>query len=103
MSKYLVDKFMRLVNADETAEHAYVRDPAGFVAAWEEQQAQSLSADERDALARRDYGKLYALGAHPFLLWSFTEAIWVHEVPREELVRDFKARTAAVGYPDFTT
>jgi hypothetical protein len=103
MSKYLVDKFMRLVNADETAEHAYVRDPAGFVAAWEEREAQPLSADERDALARRDYGKLYALGAHPFLLWSFTEAIWVPEVPRDELVRDFKARTAAVGYPDFTT
>jgi len=42
MSKYLVDKFMRLVNADETAEHAYVRDPAGFVAAWEEGDTEEL-------------------------------------------------------------
>jgi len=103
MSKYLVDKFMRLVNADETAEHAYVGDPAGFVAAWEARQAQSLSADERDALARRDYGKLYALGAHPFTLWSFTEAVWVHQLPRPELVADYKAKAAKAGYPDFKT
>jgi hypothetical protein len=103
MSKYFVDKFMRLVNQQEWAEKAYVRDPAGFVAEWEEREGQRLTDDERDALARRDYAKLYALGAHPFLLWSFTEAVWVHEVPRDELVRDYKAKTAAVGYPDFTT
>ncbi len=103
MSKYFVDKFMRLVNQQEWAEKAYVRDPAGFVAEWEQREGQPLSDDERDALARRDYGKLYALGAHPFLLWSFTEAVWVPERPRDELLRDYKAQTAAIGYPDFAT
>jgi hypothetical protein len=103
VSKYAMDKLMRLVNMNEWAEKAYVRDPAGFVAEWEQREGQQLADEERAALATRDYAKLYALGAHPFLLWSFTEAVWVHEVPRDQLVRDYKAKTAAVGYPDFTT
>lgn len=102
MSKYLVDKFMRLVNADQAAEQAYVRDPAGFVAAWEAREGQRLEPAEREALAARDYGRLYALGAHPFLLWSFTEAVWAHEVPRDELVERYRAMAQATGYPDFT-
>jgi hypothetical protein len=54
-------------------------------------------------LATKDYGKLYALGAHPFTLWSFTEAVWHHEKPREELVVDYKAQAAKAGYPNFKT
>ena len=103
MSKYLVDKFMRLVNANEEAERAYVRDPRGFVAAWEAREGKQLLPDEREALATRDYGRLYALGAHPFLLWSFTEAVWVPEVPRDELVERYRQMARATGYPDFVT
>jgi len=47
--------------------------------------------------------QLKALGAHPFTLWSFTEAVRAHEVPREELVEDYKEKAAKVGYPDFKT
>ena len=43
------------------------------------------------------------MGAHPFLLWSFTEAIWRGEMDREELVKDYKAKAAEAGYPDFET
>ena len=103
MSKYHVDKFMRLVNANEAALKEYVGHPAGFVAAWDEREGGRLSPEERAALAERDYARLYALGAHPFLLWSFTEAIWVHEVPKEQLVRDYKEKTRAFGYPNFAT
>lgn len=103
MSKYLVNKFMHLVNMNEWAEKEYKSNPATFVEKWEKGEKLKLSPEERDALARRDYGKLYALGAHPFLLWSFTEAIWVPEVPREELVKDFKEKARAIGYPDFKT
>ena len=85
------------------AEKGYVRDPAGFVAAWEQQEGQQLAPEERAALAARDYARLYALGAHPFLLWSFTEAVWAHEVPREELVESYRTMARATGYPDFTT
>lgn len=103
MSKYLVDKFMHLVNMNEWAEKEYKADPAGFVERWEKGERLKLTPEERDALARRDYGKLYALGAHPFLLWSFTEAVWVPEVPREKLVADYKEKAKAAGYPDFKT
>jgi hypothetical protein len=103
MSKYLVNKFMHLVNMNEWAEKEYKANPAAFVEKWEKGEKLELTAEEREALRKRDYGKLYALGAHPFLLWSFTEAVWVHEVPREELVKDYKEKTAKVGYPDFKT
>ena len=103
MSKYLTNKFIHHVNMSEAAENEYKRDPRAYVAEWEKGEKLKLTDEEREALATRDYGQLYALGAHPFTLWSFTEAVWVPEVPREELVKDYKEKAAKVGYPDFKT
>jgi len=103
MSKYLMNKFIHHVNMSEAAEKEYKSDPRAFVEKWENAQKLKLAAEEREALAKRDYGKLYALGAHPFTLWSFTEAVWVPEMPREDLVKDYKEKAAKVGYPDFKT
>jgi methionine synthase II (cobalamin-independent) len=47
--------------------------------------------------------ELLRAGAHPFTLWSFTEAVWIHDKPREELVADYKAKATQAGYPDFKT
>lgn len=103
MSKYLMNKLIHLVNMNEAAEKEYKARPREFVERWEKTQSLRLEAEEREALATKDYGKLYALGAHPFTLWSFTEAVWVHERPREELVADYKAKAAKAGYPSFKT
>jgi hypothetical protein len=103
MSKYLMNKLIHLVNMDEAAEKAYAVEPREFVERWEKTQTLKLEPEERQALATKDYGKLYALGAHPFTLWSFTEAVWIHEKPREELVADYKAKAARAGYPNFKT
>jgi hypothetical protein len=103
MSKYLMDKLLLRINAHEPSLAAYKRDPAGFVARWEESEGHRLSDEERAAFAARDFGALYALGAHPFLLWSWTEAVWTPERPRADVVRDYKEQTAAIGYPDFST
>ena len=103
MSKYLMNKLIHLVNMDEQAEEKYTANPREFVEKWEKTQKLKLEPEEREALATKDYGKLYALGAHPFTLWSFTEAVWVPEVPREELVKEYKEKAAKVGYPDFKT
>ena len=103
MSKYLMNKLIHLVNMNEEAEKEYKANPREFVGKWETTQNLKLDPDEREALATKDYGKLYALGAHPFTLWSFTEAVWVDERPREELVADYKAKTATAGYPNFKT
>jgi hypothetical protein len=103
MSKYLMNKLIHLVNMNEEAEKEYKTRPREFVERWENTQSLRLEPEEREALATKDYGKLYALGAHPFTLWSFTEAVWVHERPREELVADYKAKAAKAGYPSFKT
>jgi len=103
MSKYLVNKLIRRVNMNQEAEEQYAAHPREFVTQWEKTQKLEFDAEEREALATKDYGKLYALGAHPFTLWSFTEAVWVRHKPREELVADYKAKAAKAGYPNFKT
>jgi hypothetical protein len=103
MSKYLMNKLIHIVNMNEEAEKEYAANPREFVEKWEKTQKLKLEAEEREALAAKDYGRLYALGAHPFTLWSFTEAVWIHEKPREELVADYKAKAAKAGYPNFKT
>ena len=101
MSRYAVNTFMRLVNIDPAALRDYVADPVGFASAWAEHDRPAASAPERTALEERDYATLYRLGAHPYLLWSFTEAVWVPEVSRPELVESFRAAAREVGYPDW--
>jgi hypothetical protein len=103
MSKYLMNKLSHHVNMTESAEDEYKSKPREFVEKWEKTQKLKFTPEEREALATKDYGKLYALGAHPFTLWSFTEAVWVHEIPREELVKDYKEKAAKAGYPNFKT
>jgi hypothetical protein len=101
MSKYAMNKLIHNVNMNREAEQEYKTRPREFVTTWEQNQKLKFTAEEREALATKDYGRLYALGAHPFTLWSFTEAVWAHEVPRDELVKDYKEKAAKTGYPDF--
>ena len=101
MSKSLMNKLIHHVNMDEAADNEYKSNPRQFVEKWEATQKLKFTPEEREALATKDYGKLYALGAHPFTLWSFTEAVWVHEKPRDELIQDYKEKAAKAGYPDF--
>jgi len=103
MSKYLMNKLIHHVNMNEAAEKQYAANPREFVEQWEKTQKLKLTDEERDALATKNYAKLYALGAHPFTLWSFTEAVWINDKPREELIRDYKEQAAKAGYPDFKT
>ena len=103
MSKYLMNKLIHQVNMNQAAEDDYTSNPRAFIEKWEKAQKLKFTLEEREALATKDYGKLYAVGAHPFTLWSFTEAVWIHDKPREELVADYKAKAAKAGYPDFKT
>jgi hypothetical protein len=98
-----MNKLIHHVNMNQEAEQEYKTKPREFVAKWEHEQHLKFTAEEREALATKDYGKLYALGAHPFTLWSFTEAVWTHEVQRDELIKDYKEKAAKAGYPNFKT
>ena len=115
MGRYEIDKLMRRINMNRDAHARFIADPAAFVEEWEELAAAGpadpdphplggrLTDEERSAFIARDPLALYQLGAHPFLLWSWTEAVWIHERPREDLVRWYKAEVASLGYPDFAT
>ncbi|WP_156891357.1 hypothetical protein [Agromyces subbeticus] len=116
MSKYMVDKFMRAVEMSDAEVAAYVADPAAYVDVWLASGAAAsapdrpsddheLTAAERDAFAARDIGALYALGAHPYLLWHFIEAVHSHEFAAgfgwRDLVERYRAAVLPHGTPDY--
>lgn len=115
MSRYLVDKFLYRVDRHEATLKAYVEDPAGFVADWEEGDGRRLhegertsghrfTEEERAALATLDYGKLYAMGAHPFLLWTLMRGVFEPRYPDfRALVDAYNAQIRPHGRPDFGT
>jgi hypothetical protein len=95
MSVYEIDKIMREVLQDQGACASFLADPAAYLA------ERDLQDDERDALVRRDYGALYALRAHPFLLWAFTKEVFPEGGP--QLARQYVATITPLGSPDFAT
>lgn len=108
MSAYMLNKFMRAVEMSDDAVRAYVADPAAFVASWldgapgpdQRPDDRVLTEAERAAFAAGDYAALYALGAHPYLLWHFTEAVYIHETPWPELNERYREAVRPHGYPD---
>ena len=61
--------------------------------------------DERVALITRNHGELYRLGAHPYVLWHFVEAIrvWTGETTWPEMKERFRDDIRPHGSPDFAT
>ncbi|UYN83816.1 MAG: hypothetical protein KIT89_00805 [Microcella sp.] len=109
MSKYMMNKLMRAIEMSDADVAAYVADTAGFVDDWLAGSAgparvtddRELSADEYAAFVARDYGELYRLGAHPYLLWHFIEAVYIHEVSWPELNERYRDAVRPHGYPDY--
>lgn len=95
MSKYQVDKAMREVVLSPEQSAAFNRDPASFLAQFD------LSEEERTAMANRDFGALYGIGAHPFLLWGWARC--VDQASREDIARRYTQAVQPYGYPDFGT
>lgn len=64
-----------------------------------------LNAGEREALATGDYAELYRLGAHPYVLWHFVEAVfvWEGDVSWAEMTERYRAAITPHGSPDFST
>jgi len=94
MSRYAIDKVMREVAHDEAAQAAFLADAPGYL------DGRDLTDEERAAFLAGDYGALYRLGAHPFLLWAFTRAGLPGGGPPPN---DDVATITPHGTPDFAT
>ncbi len=114
MSRHQINKFISFVEGSDQAVLDYVADPEGYVIAWEHRASQSrlpmpdsgrFTTDERTALINRDHAELYRLGAHPYVLWHFVEAIrvWAGETTWPEMKERFREDIAPHGTPDFST
>lgn len=115
MSRYLIDKFLYQVDRDEASLKAYIENPAVFVARWEKEKAHKIheaeetsghqfTEEERRALIERDFEKLYAMGAHPFILWTLMLPAWEKEFPNfRALVDHYNSKIRPHGRPDFGT
>jgi pyrroloquinoline quinone (PQQ) biosynthesis protein C len=110
MSIYVMNKLMRAIEMSDAAVQEYVADPRAYVSAWicgaspiaRWADDRELADEEREAFANRDYEALYRLGAHPYLLWHFTEAIYIHEVKWPALVEQYREAVSRHTPPDLT-
>ena len=75
MSTYALNKMLREINRVPARRESYFKDPAGFVAAFD------LNDAERTAFLARDIGALYKLGVHGLILRPFS---LLHKMPEPE-------------------
>ena len=119
MSRYLLDKFLFTVDRDPDLVERYREDPAGTVAWWEAEMANTIlnshtderstwlafTDDERDALVRQDHVALFGMGAHPFLTLTLFIAMFERDHgPLEYQIAYGQAlKHLTVPYPDIAT
>jgi hypothetical protein len=119
VSKYLLDKFLYTIDRDPELVERYRADPAGTVAWWEAEVANTIlnshgaerstwlafTDDERDALVLQDHVALFGLGAHPFLTLTLFIAMFERDHgPLEYQIAYGKAMEhLSLPYPDITT
>lgn len=109
MSKYMLGKFMRAVEMSDARVAEYVADPGAFVERWLSHDGgpdlptddRHLTAEEQEAFAARDFDALYRLGAHPYLLWHFIEAVYTHEIGWRDLVEQYREAVSPYGLVDY--
>jgi hypothetical protein len=115
VSRYVVDKFLYQVDADSHLLERYMRDPEEFVPFWEDEYGplvtrtervtgNTFTSAERDALIGFDFETLYAMGAHPFILWTIMLPVLEHQLGSfPEASAHYTATIAKHGRPDWET
>jgi hypothetical protein len=97
MSRYQVDKALRQIAKDPAAREAFLRDRASFL------DGRDLTLEERKAIIEVDYPRLYALGAHPFLVHAFVNGLGVLPKDRRAARTEYCNKIAPFGRPDYAT
>jgi hypothetical protein len=119
MSRYLLDKFLYTVDRDPELVERYREDPAGTVAWWEAELANTIlnctaaerstwlrfTEQERRALREHDHVALFEMGAHPFLTLTLFIALFERDHGPLEYQRAYGAAMAHISlpYPDIAT
>ena len=119
MSKYLLDKFLFTVDRDPELVERYRDDPAGTVAWWEAEMANtvlnctpaerttwlSFTDEERTALREYDHVTLFEMGAHPFLTLTLFIAMFErdHGPLEYQLAYGAAMKHLTLPYPDIST
>jgi hypothetical protein len=119
VSRYLLDKFLFTVDRDPALVERYREDPAGTVAWWEAEMAntvlnctpaekstwQEFTEEERRALREQDHVALFEMGAHPFLTLTLFIAVFERDHGPLEYQRAYGAAMAHIKlpYPDIAT
>jgi hypothetical protein len=119
VSKYLLDKFLFTIDRDPELVERYRDDPAGTVAWWEAEMANSIlnchtdekstwlafTDEEREVLVAQDHVRLFELGAHPFLTLTLFIAMFERDHGPLEYQIAFGRRLHHfdLPYPDIAT
>jgi hypothetical protein len=120
MSKYLVDKFLYMIDRDPELVERYRSAPRETVTWWESERANEVLnchageastwltflPEEREALATHDHVKLFELGAHPFLTLTLFIAMFErdHTEPLAyQLAFAARLQNFSMPYPDIAT
>lgn len=98
MSKGMIDIVLYEIDQTEETIRGFADDPAAWLSGFR------LTEDERSAFERWDYGTLYALGAHPFLLWQTVRSLsMLEDTPIPEILDEYRKQVEAHGWPDHIT
>ena len=109
MSRFEMNKVILWMDEDADRVADFHRDPSTWIDEWDRRGRSSrlplpdagrLADEEKRAFADRDYGRLYELGAHPYLLLHFARALDVvlDGTPWPEFVARYKEATKPVPY-----
>jgi hypothetical protein len=112
MSPYMIDKFMRTLQMDRSALKRFDEDPEASIAEWVSVTESlpvsgdggSLTEEAQQAFAELDLAALYAMGAHPYMLWHFfVDVMTLRGKDRPETIEMYRSAIAEAGYPSFAT
>lgn len=95
MSRYQVDKLLRVIARQEPARVEFLKNPEEFT------RNADLTDQERKALIEKDFRTLYALGAHSFLLYAFVMSVFPGD--RKKLEQHYCSTIAPLGRIDYST
>jgi len=94
MSRYVVDKVCQRIAVHDDQRDRFLESPETYLGQF------ALTDDERGWLLNRDYGALYAMGGHPFLLWGWAQRV---DPDKSTLLGRYTQAVAPHGQPDYST